>query len=231
MTEPPNQLHPQRPDDGDDDAALKVLREDLAHQFRLRGIGDERVLGAIASVPRHRFVLPRDIKRAYQDRPLPISYGQTISQPYIVAFMTAAAQIAPTARVLEIGTGSGYQTAILAELAATVYSVERVPGLSQRAQKRLQQLGYGHVHLREGDGYRGWPEPGPYDAIVVTAAPPQLPPAFERQLVLGGRLVIPVGDQYQDLLVLVKTEAGLILEQKLEVSFVPLVPDPETVLD
>lgn len=226
MTAPPNRL--QCLEDDHDNAALKVLREALAHQFRLRGITDERVLGAIATVPRHRFVLTRDIKRAYQDRPLPISYGQTISQPYIVAFMTAAAQIAPTAKVLEIGTGSGYQTAVLAELAKTVYSVERVPGLSQRAHKRLQQLGYHNVHLRQGDGYRGWPEPGPYDAIVVTAAPPQLPPTLESQLVLGGRLVIPVGEQYQDLLILVKTETGLHLESKLEVSFVPLIPDPES---
>ncbi len=225
MTEPYAQLKPPSPEDGLDEAILRGRRVALVEQFKVRGITDERVLAAIAAVPRHRFVLPRDVKRAYQDRPLPISYGQTISQPYIVAFMTAAAQITPTAKVLEIGTGSGYQTAVLAELAATVYSVERVPGLSQRAKKRLQQLGYDHVHLRQGDGYRGWPEPGPYDAIVVTAAPPQLPSIFEAQLVLGGRLVIPVGDQYQDLLVLVKTEAGLILEQKLEVSFVPLVHD------
>jgi protein-L-isoaspartate(D-aspartate) O-methyltransferase len=227
MTDPLARLHSQSSAGGHEDTVLQGLRVALADQLRLRGIQDERVLGAIASVPRHCFVLPRDIKRAYQDRPLPISYGQTISQPYIVAFMTAAAQIAPTAKVLEIGTGSGYQTAVLAELATAVYSVERVASLNQRADKRLQQLGYDNVHLRQGDGYRGWPEQGPYDAIVVTAAPPQLPPALESQLVLGGRLVIPVGDQYQDLLVMVKTAAGLTLERKLEVSFVPLVRNLE----
>ncbi len=187
-----------------------------------------RVLAAIARVPRHEFV-PEELRsRAYQDGPLPIGYGQTISQPFVVALMTDLAEVAETSRVLEIGTGCGYQTALLAELAGEVFTIEIVPELAAAARARLLRLGYTKVKARVGDGYLGWPEEAPFDAIVVTAAAPVVPPPLVAQLSPGGRLVIPVGRAYQsqELLRIEKDAAGVVHERViLPVAFVPLVHD------
>jgi protein-L-isoaspartate(D-aspartate) O-methyltransferase len=159
-----------------------------------RGVSDPDVLRAMRTVPRHRFVLPEYLDMAYADCPLPIGYGQTISQPYMVAWMTELLELKPGEKVLEIGTGSGYQAAVLAELGyVDVYSVEIIPELAEQARERLQELGYSQVHLQQADGYYGWAEHAPYDAIVVTAAPDHLPAPLVAQLKEGGRLVIPIG--------------------------------------
>jgi protein-L-isoaspartate(D-aspartate) O-methyltransferase len=177
----------------------------------------------MATVPRHRFVLPSDVQFAYGDHPLPIGYDQTISQPYIVAYMTEAARISPEGRVLEIGTGSGYQAAVLAELAREVYSIEIIPELAERARTTLRELGYTNVHVRTGDGYLGWPEHAPFDAILVTAAPDHVPPALVEQLAVNGRMVIPVGEEEQEMRVLTKTAQGVLEQQTFRVRFVPLI--------
>jgi protein-L-isoaspartate(D-aspartate) O-methyltransferase len=190
------------------------------------GLSD-RVTAAIAKVPRHLFVPKDEIDLAYANRPLSIGYGQTISQPYIVAIMSELLDLQPADRVLEIGTGCGYQTAVLAELAGQVFSIELVEALAADAAERLRRLGYGTVRLRCGDGYRGWPEEAPFDAIIVTAAPERVPDALARQLKPGGRLVVPVGSagETQALLRCVKEEDGrLSVENKLSVAFVPMVP-------
>ena len=195
----------------------------VAEQITARGIRDERVLAAMRKVERHRFV-PESLRaRAYDDRPLPIGEGQTISQPYIVALMTELLALQGKEKVLEIGTGSGYQTAILAELANEVYSIEVLKSLSERAQALLAGLGLTNIHVRCGDGYEGWNEEAPFDAIIVTAAPRQVPPQFVEQLKTGGRLVIPVGDFSQKLDLLVKTEQGIQRQSVTGVVFVPMV--------
>jgi len=192
-------------------------------QLRARGIRDRAVLAAMGRVPRHRFV-PEQVRHlAYADGALPIGFDQTISQPYIVAYMTEAAEIGPRERVLEIGTGSGYQAAVLAELARDVYSVEIVPRLAARAESTLRALGYRNVHTRTGDGYAGWKEHAPYHAILVTAAPDHVPPALVEQLAVGGRMVIPVGTGQQEMRVIRKTNAGVVEETTIPVMFVPLV--------
>lgn len=186
---------------------------------------DEQVFEAISKVPRHEFVPEQYRHQAYKNRPLPIGYGQTISQPSVVAIMTDLLELEPTDKVLEIGTGSGYQAAVLAELAKTVYSVEIVPELAERAAKDLQRTGYQNVITREGDGYHGWPEYAPFDAIIVTAAAGHIPPPLLKQLKPGGRMVIPVGSRFmlQHLVLVTKDEAGNITtEQLLPVNFVPL---------
>jgi protein-L-isoaspartate(D-aspartate) O-methyltransferase len=198
-------------------------------QLRANGIADPRVLAAMRKVPRHLFVPAGQQPAAYADRPLPIGFGQTISQPYVVAFMTEALAPAPNDTVLEIGTGSGYQAAILGELAAAVYSIEIVPELAERARATLDAAGYRHVHVRAGDGYRGWPERAPFPRIIVTAAPEAVPPALVEQLAMGGTMVLPVGprDGAQELRILRKTERGLLTERSLPVRFVPMVkPQP-----
>jgi protein-L-isoaspartate(D-aspartate) O-methyltransferase len=162
-------------------------------QLRTRDIVDERVLAAMARVPRHLFVEPSLERYAYEDRPLSIGAGQTISQPYIVALMTQLLQVRPSHRILEVGTGSGYQAAVLAELAAEVYTIEIVPSLAEAARARLETLGYRNVHVRQGDGYEGWPEFAPFDGVLVTAGAPQIPPPLIDQLREGGRMAIPVG--------------------------------------
>jgi protein-L-isoaspartate(D-aspartate) O-methyltransferase len=174
-------------------------------------------------VPRHRFVPPEMQEAAYDDTALPIGLGQTISQPYIVAFMTEALELKPGDRVLEIGTGSGYQAAVLSLLAREVYSIEIIEALGKKAEARLKQLGYANVRVRIGDGYRGWPESAPFDAIIVTAAPPDVPPTLVAQLGPGGRMVIPVGQYEQDLIRLRRTTRGLERESLLPVRFVPMV--------
>ena len=200
-----------------------------------RGISDPRVIRAMATVPRERFIDPEQASCAYGDEPLPIGEGQTISQPYIVARMTEALDLGSTDRVLEIGTGSGYAAAVLAEIAAEVYTVERVAALADRARWRLAALGYRQVHVRLGDGTLGWPEHGPYDAIAVTAGGPDVPQALLEQLAIGGRLVMPVGPMRfgQRLVRIVRGHGGLRREELDPVAFVPLVgaqgwPERET---
>jgi protein-L-isoaspartate(D-aspartate) O-methyltransferase len=195
-------------------------------QMRARGISNPSVLEAIARVPRHLFVPPDAQKLAYDDRPLPIGYGQTISQPYIVAFMTDALQTAPDQSVLEIGTGSGYQAAVLAELVRNVYTIEIVPELGERARKTLATAGYRNVEVRTGDGYRGWPERAPFPRIIVTAAPPEIPQALVDQLAVGGIMVLPVGSASQELVVVTKTATGITQKHTIPVVFVPMIRKP-----
>jgi protein-L-isoaspartate(D-aspartate) O-methyltransferase len=197
-------------------------------QLRARAIHDERVLSSMARVPRHRFVPPEQQRTAYDDHPLPIGYGQTISQPYIVAFMTEALKVSPSDVILEIGTGSGYQAAILGDLAREVYTIEIVPQLAERATRTLEALGYRNVHVRAGDGYLGWPERAPFNKVIVTAAPETIPAALVEQLAVGGTMVVPVGPAYgdQELRILTKTEKGVVTEVSLPVRFVPMVKRP-----
>jgi len=198
---------------------LRMVHE----QIRRRDVKDPRVLRAMETVPRHLFVRPEDISVAHADSPLPIGHGQTISQPYIVALMTELLEIEPDHRVLEIGTGSGYQSAVLSLLAKDVYTVEFLESLAVPARKLLASLGYANVHVKAGDGYEGWPEEAPFDSIIVTAAPETVPEALAGQLKEGGRMAIPVGSYFQEL-VLVEKTAGRLHEQKVaDVRFVPMV--------
>jgi protein-L-isoaspartate(D-aspartate) O-methyltransferase len=192
-------------------------------QIRTRGISDPRVLAAMESVPRHLFVVALDVATAYNDTPRSIGFGQTISQPYIVALMTAALRVEPSDRVLEIGTGSGYQTAILSHLAREVYSVEFVKSLAEDAERRLHDVGCANVHIRVGDGYAGWPEEAPFDGIIVTAAPEEVPQSLIDQLAPEARLVIPVGVHYQELFAIDKVGGKLRREKLADVRFVPMV--------
>ena len=201
--------------------------EMVEHQIVPRGIHDPRVLAAMRKVPRHLFVPESQSPYAYEDRPLPIGEGQTISQPFIVAAMTELAAPGPEARVLEIGTGSGYQAAVLAELARDVYTIEIVEPLAARAAALLQLLGYANVKTRAGDGYRGWPEAAPFDAIIVTAAPPQIPEPLKQQLKPGGRLVVPVGERIQKLVVVTRTADGFSEQTVLPVRFVPMTGEAQ----
>lgn len=197
----------------------------VARQLKGRGIADVRVLAAMAKVPRHLFVPPELASKAYGDYPLPIGGGQTISQPYIVALMSQWAEVKPGDKVLEVGTGSGYQAAVLAELTDKVFSIEIKLELARSAAARLQELGYGRVRVKASDGYLGWPEEAPFDAILVTAAAPAVPPALKAQLQEGGRLVIPLGEAggSQTLVRLRKVRGELKEEERLPVRFVPLV--------
>ena len=208
---------------------VTALREAMvARQIEARGVVEARVLAAMRKVPRHLFV-PPDLQRlAYEDEPLPIGQEQTISQPYIVAFMTEALALRPEDRVLEIGTGSGYQTAVLAEIAAEVWTVEIVESLARRARKILSELGYGNIRFKLGDGGAGWPEAGPFDAVMVTASPETVPAPLKAQLGTGGRMVLPVGVDVQDLVRLTRAGAGWREERLLGVRFVPLVGRPPT---
>jgi protein-L-isoaspartate(D-aspartate) O-methyltransferase len=210
-----------------DEQVLATERQQMVKtQIRDRGISDPRVLDALARVPRHRFVRDVDRAAAYGDFPLPIGFGQTISQPYIVGFMSEALRVTPNDKVLEIGTGSGYQAAVLGELAREVFTIEIVEGLAEQSSRVLKELGYANVHVRAGDGYAGWPEHAPFDAIMVTAAPDHIPEPLVEQLKVGGRLVVPVGRGVQDLLVLTRTAEGLREEARLPVRFVPLTRKP-----
>jgi protein-L-isoaspartate(D-aspartate) O-methyltransferase len=191
-------------------------------QIRARDVRDVRVLAAMAKVPRHRFVPEAYRQQAYEDYPLPIGAEQTISQPYIVALMTSLLELRGGERVLEIGTGSGYQAAVLAEIAGEVCTMEILVPLAERARRTLGELGYDNVAVRVGDGWQGWPEKAPFDGILVTAAPPHVPASLVDQLKVGGRLVIPVGRFFQDLLVYTKTEKGLEKRNVIPVRFVPM---------
>ncbi len=190
------------------DEARAIRRAMVEEQIRRRGIRDRRVLAALAGVPRHRFVPPSLAHGAHDDAPLPIGCGQTISQPYMVALMTAALAPRRTHRVLEIGTGSGYQTAVLAHLVRRVYTVERLAELSAAAEERLMALGYRNIEYRVGDGTEGWPEAAPFDGIVVTAAAPEIPEPLLAQLAPGGRIVVPVGDRSLQILTIAERGAG-----------------------
>jgi protein-L-isoaspartate(D-aspartate) O-methyltransferase len=196
----------------------------VQEQLVPRRIRDGRVLAAMAKVPREEFV-PVDSRAAtYEDGPLPIGYDQTISQPYIVAFMTEQLRLSPTDRVLEVGTGSGYQAAILAELAGEVYTIEIVAPLAQSAEAALQRLGYKNVHVKVGDGYKGWPENAPFDAIIVTCAPDKVPQPLIDQVKDGGRMVIPVGERFAQQLYLLEKKNGQLKESvTLPVRFVPML--------
>jgi protein-L-isoaspartate(D-aspartate) O-methyltransferase len=195
-------------------------------QLRSRDIRDPGVLDAMTRVPRHRFVPAEYLSMAYEDHPLPIGFNQTISQPYIVGYMTEAAGISAEDKVLEVGTGSGYQAAILAELARKVYTIEIIPELADGARAVLGDLGYTNVEVCTGDGYAGWKEQAPFDAIVVTAAPDHVPQALVDQLAVNGRMIIPVGTGEQQMRVITRTATGVTEEKTLPVRFVPLVrPD------
>jgi protein-L-isoaspartate(D-aspartate) O-methyltransferase len=201
------------------------LRERMVAQIS-RGVQDERVLEAMRVVPRHRFI-PREVAYlAYEQSPLPIGEEQTISSPYIVGRMTDLLDLEGSEKVLEIGTGSGYQAAVLARLVPKVYTIEIRPNLAERAEKKLERLGFDNVVVRCGDGYQGWPSEAPFDAIIVTAAPPEVPKALEEQLAPGGRMVVPVGrqDDYQKLWLITKGPDGTLQrEEKDTVLFVPMV--------
>jgi protein-L-isoaspartate(D-aspartate) O-methyltransferase len=192
--------------------------------MRARGIDDEKVIDAFLRVERHRFVPDRYIPHAYEDRPLPIGEGQTISQPYIVAFMTHVLDLSRADKVLEIGTGSGYQAAILGELCENVYTIEVIPSLGRKAEGLLKELGYENVRVKIGDGYEGWKEYAPYDAIIVTCAPTHVPQPLKEQLKEGGRMVIPVGEANNQMLILLRKMGNRLKEEKrLPVRFVPMV--------
>ncbi len=201
-----------------------VQRENMVEvQIRARGVKNDRVLGAMRKVPRHLFV-PSELRPlAYGDEPLPIGEGQTISQPYIVAYMTAALELEGGEKVLEVGTGCGYQSAILAEIVPSVFTVELIGALSEKAQALLQKLGYTSVHFRVGDGTSGWEEEAPFEAIVVTAAAETVPKRLQEQLAPGGRMIIPVGVGFQELVLIHRQRKGFRKKKLLPVRFVPLV--------
>jgi len=195
----------------------------VEEQLKGRDIRDLRVLSAMLSVPRHLFIPESARGGAYGDFPVPIGHGQTISQPYIVAFMTEALKVGPEHRVLEIGTGSGYQAAVLSVLAKEVFTIEIVDALAKRARATLVELGYRNVDVRSGNGYLGWPEHAPYDRIIVTAAPPEVPPALVEQLKVGGLMAIPVGVGDQELRIMRRSATGMETIATLPVRFVPMV--------
>ena len=203
---------------------LKERQEMVSTQIQRYEVKDEKALAAMRTVPRHAFVRPDDTDLAYADRPLPIGYGQTISQPFIVGYMTDKMQLDDKKKVLEIGTGSGYQAAVAAEIACQVYSIEIIHPLGKSAEKRLADLGYRNVTTKVGDGYFGWEEHGPFDAIIVTAASPDVPPPLVKQLKRGGRMIIPVGGPFatQYLILVLKDADGKVTSQQLlPVAFVP----------
>ncbi|MFC2171177.1 protein-L-isoaspartate(D-aspartate) O-methyltransferase [Acidobacteriota bacterium] len=205
------------------DQEWKQIRNKMVtEQIERRGVKNPLVLDAMRTVARHRFVPESYRRHSYEDRPLPIGSGQTISQPYIVAYMTEMLEIDENSRILEIGTGSGYQAAVLAEIAQEVYSIEIIPGLQKQAAKVHEDLGYKNIHLKVGDGYEGWEEEAPFDGIIVTAAPGDVPEPLKAQLKVGGRLVIPVGTYYQELLIMTRTEEGFHTQQTIPVRFVPM---------
>ncbi len=204
------------------------LREKMVEeQIRKRGVKDKRVLAVMRKVPRHLFVDPDSMDAAYEDNAMPIQGGQTISQPYIVGLMTELLELETASKVLEIGTGCGYQTAILAEMVEEVYTVEILPELAQSASKRLEAFGYHNIHKRYGNGYYGWQKYAPYDRIIVTAAPKKLPNRLIKQLAEGGLMILPIGDYHQDLVRISKTEHGIESKNISGVRFVPMTEAPD----
>jgi protein-L-isoaspartate(D-aspartate) O-methyltransferase len=211
------------------DQALAASREAMvARQIAARGVRDEAVLAAMRKVPRHLFVPAAVVANAYDDTPLPIGRSQTISQPYIVAYMSETLRVTRAHKVLEVGTGSGYQAAVLGELARAVYTIEIIPELGERARTVLEQLEYSNVHVRIGDGYLGWPDEAPFDRIMVTAAPDHVPQPLIDQLAVGGIMVLPVGTWHQEIVVLSKTPAGVVERRTIPVRFVPLTRSPRS---
>ncbi|HEX9653536.1 MAG TPA: protein-L-isoaspartate(D-aspartate) O-methyltransferase [bacterium] len=213
---------------GDTPEHYRVRQRMIRDQILSRGISDALVIQALERVPRHRFVGERLEKSAYDDTPLPVSDGQTISQPFIVAYMTAALELRGGEKILEVGAGSGYQAAVLAEIVAQVYTIEINENLTIEASRRFKKMGYDNIFLKFGDGYKGWPEHAPFDGIVVTAAPDHVPRNLVDQLRIGGRMIIPVGDVNQDLLVVFKQSDGTIRkESRIPVRFVPMLGEAE----
>jgi len=215
---------------GSGDIEDKFLTRRLAmveEQIVSRGVKDPSVLESMRKVKRHLFVPTEEMDFAYADHPLPIGYDQTISQPYIVALMTELACPSKTSKVLEIGTGSGYQAAVLAEIVKSVYSIEIVEPLYERANELLKSLGYKNIHCRAGDGYFGWEEHAPFDAIIVTAAPRTTPDPLLQQLKIGGKLVVPVGDVWQELIVITRTMKGFEKQSVIPVRFVPMTGEAD----
>ena len=208
------------------DQLVRARHNMVRHQIKGRGIQDQNVLAAMEKIERHLFVSSKLHKLAYQDRPLSIDYGQTISQPYIVALMTELLELNEESKVLEIGTGCGYQTAVLAEIVNEVYSVEILPELAESAKKRLVGLNYHNIKLKQGDGYYGWIEHAPYDGILVAAAPKKVPFRLAQQLDEGGQMVIPVGSEIQELLLVTKCSGKVETESITGVSFVPMTGKP-----
>ncbi len=210
------------------DETLKRMRHRMVErQIKARGIENPKVLEAMREVKRHLFVPEKIYNHAYDDSALPIGEDQTISQPYIVALMTNLLKPDKDDKVLEIGTGSGYQAAVLAKIVKEVYTIEIVEELGKRAAKLLEKLDYENVHTRIGDGYKGWPEKAPFDGVIVTAAPDHVPEPLVEQLKVGGRMVIPVGDRYQELMLITKNEEGVRQEQVIPVRFVPMTGEAE----
>ena len=204
------------------------LREKMVdEQIRRRGVKDKRVLEVMRKVPRHLFADPDDMDDAYKDNAMPIQCEQTISQPYIVALMTELLELKTSSKVLEIGTGCGYQTAVLAEMVEQVYTVEIIPELAENASKQFEELGYRTVHAKYGNGYYGWEEYAPYDRIIVTAAPKEIPNRLIEQLAEGGLMILPIGDYYQDLVRIHRTEYGIECKTISGVRFVPMTGAPD----
>ena len=217
--------NPQNKPVSDDYAALREKMVD--EQIRKRGVKDKRVLEVMRRVPRHLFVDPDSMDAAYEDNAMPIQCDQTISQPYIVALMTELLKLEPSSKVLEIGTGCGYQTAILAEMVEDVYTVEILPELAESASKRFEKFGYRNIYRRYGNGYYGWERYAPYDRIIVTAAPKKLPSRLIKQLAAGGLMILPIGDYHQDLVRIVRTEQGIECKTVSGVRFVPMTGAPD----
>lgn len=214
-------------DKSQEDIYFKLRGKMVVEQIESRGVHNKLVLDAMRKVPRHLFVPSAYIDMAYDDGPLSIGEDQTISQPYIVALMTELLDLKGEEKVLEIGTGSGYQAAILAEIAKEVYTIEIIPSLAQSAEERLEKMGYKNITVRCGDGYAGWEKHAPFDGIIVTAAPLQIPQPLIDQLAIGGRLVIPVGDYFQELVLVTKTKEGIEKQNVTPVRFVPMTGEAE----
>ena len=215
-------------DEAESRQTTKARNRMVDRQLAARDITNQRVLDAMRKVPRHQFVDERSWHRAYQDYPLPIGEGQTISQPYIVALMTQLVDPQPTDKALDVGTGSGYQAAVLAELVDHVYGIEIVEPLADRAEQTLKQLGYKNVTVRHGDGYHGWESEAPFDLIIVAAAPDHIPPKLVQQLAVGGKMVIPVGERWQTLVLIDKKEDGSVEQRDVApVAFVPMTGDAD----
>ena len=217
--------NPQNEPVGDDYADLREQMVD--EQIRKRGVKDKRVLEIMRQVPRHLFVNPDSMNTAYEDNAMPIQCDQTISQPYIVALMTELLELEPSSKVLEIGTGCGYQTAVLAEMVEEVYTVEILPELAESASRRFEEFGYRNIHRRYGNGYYGWKKYAPYDRIIVTAAPKKLPNRLIKQLAEGGLMILPIGDYHQDLVRIHRTEHGIESKNISGVRFVPMTGAPD----
>ncbi|MBU4311517.1 MAG: protein-L-isoaspartate(D-aspartate) O-methyltransferase [Candidatus Omnitrophica bacterium] len=209
------------------EAFMLNIQRMVEEQIERRGITDRGVLDAMRKVERHLFVPAYLRNAAYEDRPLPIGHGQTISQPYIVAYMTQAARVGSNDRILEIGTGSGYQAAVLAEIAKEIYTIEILQPLADSARLRLEEMGYKNVKVKLGDGYKGWREYAPFDAIIVTAAPSEIPEELMSQLKIGGRMVVPIGIFNQELYLITRAESGFTKEAILPVAFVPMIHPSE----